>query len=189
MFVYDGKTIYRDVFSFCNRIYNLEKLRKWEKVRFAIDASFMGEAHTWWNTTLAKAVRLGYIQGSHDSALLRGGLKERFKPPPSQALDRLYQTRYTVADVRSRRSPTDYVAQIQNASKGCAMPDDLILTHVWRNIDIELRQDIPEPLSTDTIDSFQRVLQRQSSNWYDKFPPPESRQQRTLADSIQRAAT
>ena len=90
MFVYDGKTIYRDVFSFCNRIYNLEKLRKWEKVRFAIDASFMGEAHTWWNTTLAEAVRLGYIQGSNDSALLRGGLKERFKPPPSQALDRLY---------------------------------------------------------------------------------------------------
>jgi hypothetical protein len=64
------------------------------------------------------------------------------------------------------------------------MPDDLILTHVWRNIDIELRQDIPEPLSTDTIDLFQRVLQRQSSNLYDKFPPPESRQQRTLADSI-----
>jgi hypothetical protein len=28
MFVYNGKTIYHDVFSFCNRIYNLEKLRK-----------------------------------------------------------------------------------------------------------------------------------------------------------------
>jgi hypothetical protein len=39
------------------------------------------------------------------------------------------------------------------------MPDDLILTHVWRNINIKLWQDILEPLSTDTIDLFQTVLQ------------------------------
>ena len=111
MIVHDGKTYYRDANAFASRLNVLSASKGWKNVSEAVDGCLIGEAVTWWNTTLCEESCIGFI-AADNSTLFTNALTEHFKPPPSQAFDKLNMTRYTVENCRKRRSISAYVAEI-----------------------------------------------------------------------------
>jgi hypothetical protein len=45
--VYENKTYYRDVYSFCNRLANLTSFKKLDDIKECIDSALLREASTW----------------------------------------------------------------------------------------------------------------------------------------------
>jgi hypothetical protein len=154
-----------------------------------LTAVFIGEAVTWWNTTLREESRIGFI-AADNSTLFTKALTEHFKPPPSQAFDKLNLTRYTVENCRKRQSISAYVAEIQWAVTNCFGIEVALSTTVsyaWRHLDIDLRQAIPEPEKSMTIETFTQLLLSHQSNWFDKFPPTITPIQNTVVNAVLRA--
>ena len=82
MFVYDGKTYYRDAHTFTTRLKNLCSVKNWKNVKAVVEACFMGTATTWWNITIDQDRRLGLLAANNEDRLILA-LQEKFKPPPS----------------------------------------------------------------------------------------------------------
>ena len=189
MIVHDGKTYYRDANAFASRLNVLSASKGWKNVSEAVDGCLIGEAVTWWNTTLCEESCIGFI-AADNSTLFTNALTEHFKPPPSQAFDKLNMTRYTVENCRKRRSISAYVAEIQWAVTNCFGIDVALSTTVsyaWRHLDIDLRQAIPEPEKSMTIETFTQLLLSHQSNWFDKFPPAITPIQNTVVNAVSRA--
>ena len=185
MVIFDGKTYYRSVHLYINRIQNLIALNSWDAVKKVIDPSLLGEAQAWWNTQLSAVERSGYLNLAE--AELIKALRQRFKPTPSAALAKLADTRYSIEDCRKQRSLSEYLTQIQIAAHGSGFTEEYAtVLFAWRHITIELRQDVLEPEEGTSISDFMKTLLRHQSNWFDKYPAAPSRQQRTLASAIHR---
>ena len=95
MFVYDGKTYYRDAHTFTTRLKNLCSVKNWKNVKAVVDTCFMGTATTWWNITIDQDRRLGLLAANNEDRLILA-LQEKFKPPPSESFNRL--TTYSIHD-------------------------------------------------------------------------------------------
>jgi hypothetical protein len=71
------------------------------------DTCFRGEAARWWNNEVDELIRGRFIHTGDINNWCRV-LEERFKLPPSQAMDRLGNIRCTIRDAANRRSVTAY---------------------------------------------------------------------------------
>ena len=170
----DGKTYYRDVYAFTNRVRMAALTRSEAKIIRIIDTCLRGEADQWWNYHYFYATRAALIQGERIEPFCQA-LEERFRLSPTEAYTRYENCKYTVDDVQKRRPIGEYVASIEYYTKACGIISNqpignakAVILHAWRYLDIALRQDIDEP-DTDDIDVFIRLLQRKQANWYDKF--------------------
>ncbi|ESZ95934.1 hypothetical protein SBOR_3682 [Sclerotinia borealis F-4128] len=143
---YNGQQYYRSAASFTNRVQNLVALKKWPAVSDVIDPSLMGAARIWWDQTLQNVTRTGILKSVDEKELVKA-LNERFRPPPSESFAALYRTQYGINECRERKDIADYIGQIQAASKAIGGAHDTpasIVLHAWRQIDIVLRENIPE---------------------------------------------
>ncbi|KAH8771598.1 hypothetical protein F5882DRAFT_465317 [Hyaloscypha sp. PMI_1271] len=184
MCVEDNKSHYRDVFAFSNRLANLAGLKTWKAVSKVVDQALLGEANTWWNVTLNDNDRRGYISDNGLDDFIKN-LKDRFKPPPSQALDRLHTTRYTAQDVMDRKSVAEFIGRIQSVVQGVGHEDERsVVTYAWKNIDLPMRAAMAEPLPLMTIKEFTKLAMSHQSNWFDQHQPPPARAERTIAREV-----
>ena len=164
----DGKHYYKDVNTFLGRIDSAVVIHSWEAVRAEIDGSFMGEALLWWNSIIP-ALRRGWLLAP-DQNDLTAEINKRFKLAPCAALDKLNNTRYTTFDCQNQRGVTEYVSRIQAAVNGIGFSGEyMVVLYAWKNLEPELRYDIPEPKESATVQDFMDELRRYQSNWWDKY--------------------
>ncbi|KAL4811580.1 hypothetical protein BDW67DRAFT_189634 [Aspergillus spinulosporus] len=97
-------------------------------------------------------------------------LEKHFQLPLLQARKHLDQTQYTIADVRNRVPLSMYISTVLSLAKQCGKASEFdIVLRAWRNINIKLRSNIPEPKKGTTIKRFIRELQQWETNWYNKY--------------------
>jgi hypothetical protein len=114
--------------------------------------------------------RAGFV--SHPEGLNEfcQSLENRFKQSPSQAWARLNACRYTVLNARNHRSVSEYIANVQAASKACGQGDNKfgIVMQAWMKIDVQLRQFLCEPHPSTTLEQFVEELHAHEANWADR---------------------
>lgn len=132
-----------------------------------LDTCFRGEAARWWNNEVDELVRGGLLHTRDINNWCRV-LEERFKLPPSQAMDRLDNIRYTIRDAANRRSVTAYVSSIVAAAKQCGETTEFQqVLRAWRHLDLALRAAIDEPKEGTTVKTFMDTLLAKQSNLFD----------------------
>jgi hypothetical protein len=135
----------------------------------SMETCFRGEALRWWNDELDTLTRRGLV---HADAMDEWSeiLQKRFKTPPGQAWSNLDSTRYTLDDVRNKKSVAAYVLSLASAAKQCGAVDEFpIVIRVWKHLDLSLRHTIDEPIEGTTIKDFMERLVRKQSNWFDTY--------------------
>ncbi|KAL5041090.1 hypothetical protein BDW71DRAFT_18352 [Aspergillus fruticulosus] len=134
-----------------------------------LELCLCGTAQRWWNYELSNTTRRGLIYADTIEDWCEV-LEKHFQLPPSQARERLDRTRYTITDIRNRIPPSTYVSTVLSLAKQCGEASEFdVVLHTWRNMNIELRSNIPEPKEGTTIEHFIRELQQWETNWYDKY--------------------
>jgi hypothetical protein len=58
----DGKTYYRDVNAFTNRLKVFTIIKTSATIRSSVDACLKGKAAHWWNNELSDTLRVGIVQ-------------------------------------------------------------------------------------------------------------------------------
>ena len=116
----DGKTYYRDVYAFTNRVRMAALTRSEAKIIRIIDTCLRGEADQWWNYHYFYATRAALIQGERIEPFCQV-LEERFRLSPTEAYTRYENCKYTVDDVQKRRPIGEYVASIEYYTKACGI--------------------------------------------------------------------
>ena len=97
-------------------------------------------------------------------------LQRRFKTPPGQAWSNLDNTRYTLNDVRNKKSVSAYVSSLVSAAKQCGETQEYpMVLRAWKHLDLPLRRTIDEPIEGTTIKDFMEFLVRKQSNWFDTY--------------------
>ena len=98
-------------------------------------------------------------------------LEKRFKVSPSEAWNKFTTTRYTLEDVRSHRSPTEYVTTLMAAAKSCGQGESEfgLMIQTWMHIDMPLHCNIDELKNGTIIEEFVNILLVKQANWYDSY--------------------
>ena len=163
----EDKVYYRSVYAFTNRLRVAAQTKDPAKMSSNLDTCFRGEAARWWNNEVDELVRGGLIHTRDINNWCRV-LEERFKLPPSQAMDRLDNIHYTIRDAANRRSVTAYVSSIVAAAKQCGETTEFQqVLRAWRHLDLALRAAIDEPKQGTTVKTFMDTLLAKQSNWFD----------------------
>lgn len=161
----DWKTIYRSAFAFANRLRVASQTRSIRKMVKNLELCLRGAALRWWNYELSNTTRQELIYADTIEDWCEA-VEKRFQLPPSQARERLNRTRYTVADIRNRVPPSTYVSTVLSLARQCGEASEFgVVLYAWRNMNIELRSNIPEPKEGITIQRFIRDLQQWETNW------------------------
>ena len=165
------KTYYRNVWSFTNRLKVMATTRNKAQLAQAIEGCLKGEGELWCNNEKTNITRIGLIHDPSGVDEWCNLLEQRFKQPPSEALQTLHSLRYTVQDARHRKSPTAYVSEIVAAAQACNQGTNeyALVLHAWSHLDIELRETIDEPPANTTIPVLIEMLRRKQVNWFDKY--------------------
>jgi hypothetical protein len=163
----EDKVYYRSVYAFTNRLRVAAQTKDPAKMSSNLDTCFRGEAARWWNNEVDELVRGGLIHTRDINNWCRV-LEERFKLPPSQAMDRLDNIHYTIRDAANRRSVTAYISSIVAAAKQCGETTEFQqVLRAWRHLDLALRAAIDEPKEGTTVKTFMDTLLAKQSNWFD----------------------
>ena len=167
----DGKNYYRDVYIFTNRLRVVVLTRDAAKIRQNLDICLRGEAEQWWNIEVDEVICIGLIHHLNGVEQWCQALEKRFKTSSSEAFNKFNSVRFTVEDVRSRRSPAEYVNTLVAAAKGCGQGDNGYsnVIQAWMHINIPLRRQINEPLPGITIHDFIGIMLRKQVNWHDEY--------------------
>ena len=93
-------------------------------------------------------------------------LEKRFKTPFGQAWSNLDNTRYTLANVRGKRSVSAYMSSLVSAAKQCGETQEYpMVLRAWKDLDLPLRRTIDEPIEGTTIKDFMELLVMKQSTW------------------------
>ena len=108
----DTHNVYHNVFSFTRRLLAKSDSIDTKTLRENIDSCLIGAAETWYTNELTSLTRAG--RRSHHDGMKQWIeiLEERFRDSPGTSLKILEKIRYTINDVRERRDPATYVANI-----------------------------------------------------------------------------
>jgi hypothetical protein len=133
-----------------------------------LDTCLRGKAAKWWNNELNLIMQTGLIHSLNINDWCKQ-IKKHFKLPPSQAMERLANTKYTVINIQRRKSPSAYILTVIALAKqaGEAEAEYPLVLHAWRNMDIALHADIDKPEEGTTITQFINTLNRKQINWFD----------------------
>ena len=168
--VRDGKDLYyRNVHLFCERVLDLATTKGQELVRANLNTCLRGSALTWYTAALSRLERTGL----RNLELEEGWIKEltnRFKPNHATAINSVIAERYTIADVRSGRDPSEYVQQIVSNAKDANFHDtQQQLTWAWRNLDPGLKRDIPMPAADTSVNDFLVAVELKKEVWQEFY--------------------
>ncbi|KAL8716211.1 MAG: hypothetical protein Q9220_000116 [cf. Caloplaca sp. 1 TL-2023] len=105
----EGKTVYHNVCSFTSRLRVKAAGDEATTVAKNLDQCLLDKAEGWFTEEISATTRAG-LQTNVEPWCSE--LEARFREPPNVALARLESLRFTVADVRARRDPEEYVQQI-----------------------------------------------------------------------------
>ena len=134
-----------------------------------MDTCFRGEALRWWNDELDTLTRRGLVHADNMDEWSEI-LQKRFKTPPGQAWSNLDNTRYTLNDVRNKKSVSAYVSSLVSAAKQCGETQEFpMVLRAWKHLDLPLRRTIDEPIEGTTVKDFMELLVRKQSNWFDTY--------------------
>jgi len=167
----DNKNYYRNVYSFTNRVRVAAATWDAKQIRQNLDANLREEAELWWNTQLSEITCLGLVAHPNDVKEWCKALEKRFKVSPSEAWNKFTTTRYTLEDVRSHRSSTEYVTTLMAAAKSCGQGESEfgLMIQTWMHIDMPLCCNIDELKNGTTIEEFVNILLIKQANWYDSY--------------------
>ena len=166
----DNKTIYHNVFSFTERL----RVKKGgiDAVEIAqnLDQCLLGKADRWYTSELSDLGRAGL---KTNLELWCKELEKRFREAPGVALSKLESLRYTIADVRARRDPEDYIQQIIVTGKNAntAMTEESQVWTAYQHMDAALRVTLPQPGPETSVAVFIQHVASARSNWYDLYKP------------------
>lgn len=108
----DKDQVYRNVFSFTNRVRVKATTMDPALIRNNLDTCLLGRAKTWYTEELSHIQRVGLRMDPSGVEEWCRHLKARFRESPGRFLVALESTRYTIQDVQRRRDPADFVQQI-----------------------------------------------------------------------------
>lgn len=104
-------------------------------------------------------------------------LSRRFKICPFIALGLLVDERFSLADVRRRRPPAQYVKTIVRYCVGSSVVDEANqLRNAYRNLARELKPFIKPPADSTTASNFIKAFEEKQGIWFSKFqirPAPQ----------------
>ena len=174
-----GDVIDREDEVYCRGVYGFtDRLKvaiQSRNVNFVKDLSrnmetcFRGEALRWWNDEVNTLTRRGLLHADTMDEWSQV-LEKRFKTPPGQAWSNLDNTRYTLADVRGKRSVSAYMSSLVSAAKQCGETQEYpMVLRAWKHLDLPLRRTIDEPIEGTTIKTFMELLVMKQSTWVDGY--------------------
>ncbi|OAP54182.1 hypothetical protein AYL99_11717 [Fonsecaea erecta] len=166
----DGKTYYRSLPAFVDRVQALAVTRNAAAIRQTLELCLRGEAESWWNEELDNISRISIVQSQNGVDEWCKALENRFKDSPLDALNKLNSLKYTMTDAQKRRSPSAYMAEVIAAAKACGYDSDesAFVPFAWNRIDIRLRNSIDEPAPGTSVATFMETLRRKQANWFDE---------------------
>ena len=173
----DGKTVYHNVFSFTNRLRVKAATDANASMAMAknLDQCLLGKAERWFTEEISNTTRAG-LQTSTD--LWCAELEARFREAPGIALAKLERLAYTIADVRARKDPEDYIQQvvINGRNAGTATTEAAQVMMAFNHMDVRLRTLLPQrPSTSSTIADFLRQCQEVKHDWFDMYAPQQPR--------------
>ena len=160
-FVTTGKdVVYRDVNMFVAAAKRVAKRKTNDVVASHLQLCLRGSALTWFSTLKES------MQGAlnEDLNLFCEKLFAKYKLRPSQALDKLHDERFTMADAARNRHADDYVQNMVLFGSQCGMTAEASLAMAWKNLDPEIQRDVRRP--NDSIDEFSQELDEAVEYWF-----------------------
>ena len=150
-----GKDVYyRNVVLFVQRLQSLVTFRGASLVKANIATSLRGSALEWYTSELSD-FNCDMLNNDPGMKSWVNTLSHRFKVPTSVALDLLIDETYTLDDVRTRRSPTQYVRAIMRHGIGCNIVNVANqLSFAYRCLVSELRVFISPPTESTKAADF-----------------------------------
>ena len=175
----EGQVYCRGVYGFTDKLKRAAQSRNVNFVRNLsqnMETCFRGEALRWWNDEVNTLTRRGLVYADTMDEWSEI-LQKRFRAPPSQAWSNLDSTRYTLSDVRNKKSVAIYVSSLVSAAKQCGETEEFpIVRQVWKHLDLPLRCTIDEPIEGSTVISFTELLVGKQSNWVDTYEQRQDNQ-------------
>ena len=169
----DGKTIYHNVFAFTNRLRVKASTDQNASSLIAknLDQTLLGKAQRWFTEEISDTTRAG-LQTNIE--LWCKELENRFREAPGIALAKLERLTYTVADVRARKDPEDYIQQviINGRNAGTATTEAAQVMMAYNHMDVHLRTMLRgRPSDTSNISDFLHQCQEVKHDWFDMYKP------------------
>lgn len=94
----------------------------------------------------------------------------RFKFTQHEAMNAFVSERYSFNDVRKDRKPSNYIQQMVSNVKDCGFNDVFQqFIWAWRNMDAELRRDIPFPITETTFAQFLSRVNNKKVVWQEIY--------------------
>ncbi|RKF71271.1 hypothetical protein GcC1_103017 [Golovinomyces cichoracearum] len=169
----DNKTIYHNVFSFTARIRAkchgvTEGSFAAAKVAMYLDQYLKGRAELWYTNEISNTTRAGL------KASIENWCDElEFRMSQGVTLEKLERLKYTIADVRKRQDPEEFVQSINVLSKcaGTATSEYGQILTAHRHLAAELRIHIPTPTSNTSLTRYMRQLGDKKDDCFDIYKP------------------
>lgn len=168
----DG-TICHDVFCFTDRVRRKARDGPWSATNISqrLDECLRGKAQSWYAYEVSDITR-DKLNASIEHWCSE--LEDRFRDPPGIADQKLNALRYTIADVRARKHPEDFVHSVIVRSRHTLTIESefLQLVTAYDRLDPTLRVHLPDP-TTEGMDlpRFFKMLTNVKWSWFSQYPP------------------
>lgn len=169
-----GKDIYyRNPRTFMSRAKSIADLVGPQLIQQNLELCLRGSAMRWHvhelssiEKAMLRSSNTLATPGYHQLDAWQDALIRRFQRSVTSAMRLIQTTHYTIKDLQSHHSITQYVANMlyYTEDAGITLVHQRLL-HAWMNIEARLKQHIPKPTSTTTVTDFQRQLQDQQDLW------------------------
>ncbi len=172
----DNKNYYRNVYSFINQVRVAAATWDAKQIHQNLDTNLCEEAELWWNTQLSEIICLSLVAHPNSIKEWCKTLEKHFKVFSSEAWNKFTTTRYTLEDVRSHWSSTEYVIILMTAAKSCEQNQSEfgLMIQMWMHIDMPLCCNIDELKNETIIEEFVNILLIKQTNWYDSYSHAQS---------------
>lgn len=169
------KTVYHDVFCFTDRVRRKARDGPWTAANIAqrLDECLRGKAQSWYAYEISDVTR-DKLNASIEHWCSE--LEDRFRDPPSIADQKLNALRYTIADVRARKHPEDFVHGVIVRSRHTITIESefLQLVTAYDRLDPALRLHLPDPTSEGMdLARFFKMLSNMKWSWFSQYRPAD----------------
>jgi len=167
----DNKNYYWNVYSFINQVRVAAATWDAKQIHQNLNANLCEEAELWWNTQLSEVICLDLVAHPNSVKEWCKALEKRFKVSSSEAWNKFTTIRYTLEDIRSHWSSTEYVITLMTAVKSCEQGESKfdLMIQTWMHINMPLHCNIDELKNETIIEEFVNILLIKQTNWYDSY--------------------
>ncbi|PNP51610.1 hypothetical protein FNYG_15889 [Fusarium nygamai] len=153
-----GKTIYTDVFMFCEHLYLFKRYGEFSLTEYYV-GMLTGKASAWLMSELDGASRNHFL--SLPITDFGRKLTERFKRPDTEILEDLYRTRFTPRLVLRGITLAQWAQRKAGLAKQVGYNEDhTIVTTLFNQIDIEIQRFLEHPKETTSLIAFIRQCEQ-----------------------------